>query len=57
LKPPASPADAPAAWRTVAGEAVALDNGQHILIGAYAETLRLMKIWESIPTPHCCACR
>ncbi|MEO7886916.1 MAG: hydroxysqualene dehydroxylase HpnE [Polaromonas sp.] len=27
----------------VAGEAVALDNGQHILIGAYAETLRLMK--------------
>lgn len=28
---------------TVAGEAVALDNGQHILIGAYAETLRLMR--------------
>ena len=28
---------------TVAGEAAALDNGQHILIGAYAETLRLMK--------------
>lgn len=28
---------------TVLGEAVALDNGQHILIGAYAETLRLMK--------------
>ncbi len=27
----------------VAGEAAALDNGQHILIGAYAETLRLMK--------------
>ena len=27
---------------TVAGQAVALDNGQHILIGAYAETLRLM---------------
>ncbi len=28
---------------TVAGQSVALDNGQHILIGAYAETLRLMK--------------
>jgi len=28
---------------TVLGEAVALDNGQHILIGAYAQTLRLMK--------------
>ena len=28
---------------TVAGEQVALDNGQHILIGAYIETLRLMK--------------
>ena len=27
---------------TVAGEPVVLDNGQHILIGAYAETLRLM---------------
>ena len=25
------------------GEAIALDNGQHILIGAYAETLRLMR--------------
>ena len=28
---------------TVAGQQIALDNGQHILIGAYAETLRLMK--------------
>ena len=28
---------------TVAGQPVALDNGQHILIGAYSETLRLMK--------------
>ncbi|MEO8014349.1 MAG: hydroxysqualene dehydroxylase HpnE [Polaromonas sp.] len=28
---------------TVAGRQIALDNGQHILIGAYAETLRLMK--------------
>ena len=28
---------------TVAGRQVALDNGQHILIGAYTETLRLMK--------------
>lgn len=28
---------------TVAGQSLALDNGQHILIGAYAETLRLMK--------------
>lgn len=28
---------------TVRGEPVALDNGQHILIGAYAETLRLMR--------------
>ena len=27
---------------TVAGQTVAIDNGQHILIGAYAETLRLM---------------
>ena len=27
---------------TLAGQPVALDNGQHILIGAYAETLRLM---------------
>ena len=27
---------------TVDGQPVALDNGQHILIGAYAETLRLM---------------
>lgn len=27
---------------TVAGEPLQLDNGQHILIGAYAETLRLM---------------
>jgi len=27
----------------VAGQPTALDNGQHILIGAYAETLRLMK--------------
>jgi len=27
----------------VAGQPVDLDNGQHILIGAYAETLRLMK--------------
>lgn len=27
---------------TVAGQPVPLDNGQHILIGAYAETLRLM---------------
>ena len=28
---------------SVAGQPVALDNGQHILIGAYAETLRLMQ--------------
>lgn len=28
---------------TLNGQPVALDNGQHILIGAYAETLRLMK--------------
>lgn len=28
---------------TVAGRQAALDNGQHILIGAYTETLRLMK--------------
>ena len=28
---------------TVAGKPVALDNGQHILIGAYTETLRLMQ--------------
>ncbi|WP_092007034.1 hydroxysqualene dehydroxylase HpnE [Polaromonas sp. OV174] len=28
---------------TVAGQPVALDNGQHILIGAYAESLRLMR--------------
>lgn len=28
---------------TVAGQPVPLDNGQHIMIGAYAETLRLMK--------------
>ncbi|MDB5869748.1 MAG: UDP-galactopyranose mutase [Polaromonas sp.] len=28
---------------TVASQPVALDNGQHILIGAYAETLRLMR--------------
>jgi hydroxysqualene dehydroxylase len=27
---------------TLAGQPVALDNGQHILIGAYAETLKLM---------------
>ena len=27
----------------VAGQSLALDNGQHILIGAYAQTLRLMK--------------
>lgn len=27
----------------MAGQSVALDNGQHILIGAYAETLRLMQ--------------
>ena len=28
---------------TMAGQQIALDNGQHILIGAYSETLRLMK--------------
>ena len=28
---------------TVAGQPAVLDNGQHILIGAYVETLRLMK--------------
>jgi squalene-associated FAD-dependent desaturase len=28
---------------TMAGQQIALDNGQHILIGAYTETLRLMK--------------
>ena len=28
---------------TVAGQQIALDNGQHILIGAYSETLRLMR--------------
>lgn len=28
---------------TLAGEPLQIDNGQHILIGAYAETLRLMK--------------
>jgi squalene-associated FAD-dependent desaturase len=28
---------------TLGGEPLALDNGQHILIGAYSETLRLMK--------------
>ena len=28
---------------TVNGQQIALDNGQHILIGAYLETLRLMK--------------
>ena len=28
---------------SLAGQPVALDNGQHILIGAYSETLRLMK--------------
>lgn len=28
---------------TLAGEPLALDNGQHILIGAYSETLRLMQ--------------
>ena len=28
---------------TLGGEPVVLDNGQHILIGAYSETLRLMK--------------
>lgn len=28
---------------TVAGEPTVLDNGQHILIGAYSETLRLMQ--------------
>lgn len=28
---------------TLAGEPLPIDNGQHILIGAYAETLRLMK--------------
>ena len=27
----------------LAGQSLALDNGQHILIGAYAQTLRLMK--------------
>ena len=27
---------------TLAGQPVALDNGQHILIGAYAESLQLM---------------
>ena len=30
--------------RRVDGEAPALDNGQHILIGAYTETLRLMAL-------------
>jgi predicted NAD/FAD-binding protein len=42
---------------TVAGEPVVLDNGQHILIGAYAETLRLMKDLGVDPMPRCCACR
>jgi squalene-associated FAD-dependent desaturase len=28
---------------TLGGEPIALDNGQHILIGAYSETLRLMQ--------------
>ena len=28
---------------TLAGQPIALDNGQHILIGAYAQTLQLMK--------------
>ena len=31
------------------GTEVTLDNGQHILIGAYADTLALMA------SPHCCA--
>ncbi|HSW25029.1 MAG TPA: NAD(P)-binding protein, partial [Burkholderiaceae bacterium] len=30
--------------RSVAINSLALDNGQHILIGAYTETLRLMRL-------------
>ena len=35
--------------RTVDIEGIALDNGQHVLIGAYRETLRLMRIVGADP--------
>ena len=38
-----SPAPGGRARRVGAAGGLALDNGQHILIGAYSETLRLMK--------------
>ena len=34
-------------------DGIALDNGQHILIGAYRETLRLMRLVGADPR---CAC-
>ena len=39
-----APAPGGRARRVVAGGELPLDNGQHILIGAYTETLRLMKL-------------
>lgn len=35
------------------GTPVTLDNGQHIMIGAYAETLRLMRVVGVNPTEAC----
>ena len=35
--------------RTIAIEGMALDNGQHVLIGAYSETLRLMRVVGADP--------
>jgi hydroxysqualene dehydroxylase len=35
--------------RTIAIEGIALDNGQHVLIGAYSETLRLMRVVGADP--------
>ena len=39
-----APAPGGRARRVDAGDGLTLDNGQHILIGAYTETLRLMKL-------------
>lgn len=38
-------------WKTVDGRVVALDNGQHILIGAYRDTLMLLRKL-GVDVPH-----
>jgi hypothetical protein len=59
-KPAASWVAGPAIWNCRAAPA---DNGQHILIGAYAECLRLMRVVGVAPEqallrrPWPCACR